>query len=627
MRILRIVVSILACFIALVWLFRLPARESVPATAPSPPPPVEQVQAAAESFQYRRGVHGGELRLNLGDDPQTFNMVLSTDAVTSTLLGWLYEGLLTRNRVTYELEPRLAAAMPEPVDEAGLVWEVTLRDDVTWFDGEPLTADDVVFTMNRIVYNNDIPTSSRFAWQLEDTDPATGRPVVRQVKVERVDRFRVRYTLPFRWAYFFDTLGQEIYPRHVLEPSVIDGRFSSMWDKSVDPREVIGCGMFMLESYRDGERVVLKRNPNYFRFNAFGDRMPYVERIVYSIIQSSDLARDAFGNGQLDLTAVPGKDFKAMFRQQRTEGFTIYRRGPSTGTRFLVLNQNPRADAAGKPYVRPHKLAWFRDVRFRRALAHAIDREAIRDVIFNGQAYVQHSPVSEANTLFFTGDNRRFPEFPVVQYNFDLARARALLDEMDLRDRNGDGIREDDAGNAVEFVVNTYADSPDYAAIISLMREDLRKIGVKIDLVQLTFSGLVGRLMREFNWEGIMIGITGGFDDPMNGGRNVWTTSGDLHMWNPRQENASLPYDWELRINEIFSLAQRTPPYEERLRLAAEFQHIISREVPLIHTVNEAVNTAVYDRFDNFNPSVYSLVDVDMIFDRTLRERTPTPNP
>ncbi len=421
------------------------------------------------------------------------------------------------------------------------------------------------------------------------------------------------------YPYFFDSLGQAVYPKHVLEAAVDDGRFSSLWDKSTDPREVIGCGMFKLHAYRDGERVILVRNKQYFRFNEFGDRMPYMDRIVYSIIRGSDHARDAFREGRLDLAGVSGSDFKDMVRSQRVSDFTIHRRGPSTGTRFLVLNQNPRTDASGKPHVPPHKLAWFRDVRFRRALSHAIDRNAIRDVIFNGQAYIQHSAVSEANTRYYTGDNQRFPELPVVKYAFDPATSRDLLDEMDLVDRNGDGIREDAEGHPVEFVINTYADSPDYAAIVSIMREDFLKIGIRIELVQLTFSGLVGRLMREYNWEGIIIGLTGGFGDPMNGGRNVWATSGNLHMWNPLQQDDSTAYPWELRVNRIFSEAQRTPDYERRLRLAAEFQHIISSEVPLIYTVNEAVNTAVYNRFGNFNPTVYSLIDVDMIFDRTLK--------
>jgi peptide/nickel transport system substrate-binding protein len=325
-----------------------------------------------------------------------------------------------------------------------------------------------------------------------------------------------------------------------------------------------------------------------------------------------------------------------MYHQQRVKDFTIYRRGPSTGTRFLVFNQNPRSGPNG-PYVKPHKLAWFRDRRFRRAIAHAIDRKAIAEIVFKRQAYIQDSPVSKANTRFYTGEpetyDERFEEevlekvgdklkkFPVVTYAYDLDKANAYLDDMGLTERNEEGYRIDDEGRVAEFVINTYTDSPDYARIISIMKTEFKRVGVKANMVQLTFSGLVSKLMREHNWEAIIIGLTGGYGDPMNSGRNVWPSSGNLHMWNPQQKTEEHAYPWELRINEIFSQAQRTPDYAERLVLAAEFQHIVSREAPLIYTVNEAMNTAVYNRFGNFNPTVYSLIDYSMIYDRELKKK------
>ena len=109
--------------------------------------------------------------------------MLSADAPTSMILGWLYEGLIRRDRVTFQLEPNLAKELPQQVDKEGLVWEVTLRDDVTWFDGKPVTADDVVFTINKLIYNERISTSWRSSWQLKDKDPKTGRTLIRKVKV------------------------------------------------------------------------------------------------------------------------------------------------------------------------------------------------------------------------------------------------------------------------------------------------------------------------------------------------------------------------------------------------------------------------------------------------------------
>lgn len=627
MRYIIAILVILIAFLGVVVLFRLPADTSIPVAELAPAPTALEVLQRAKAYRYTRGVYGGTLRMRMGDDLQTFNAVLSTDAVSSEILGWMYEGLLARDRVTYAFEPRLAAEMPRQVDDEGLVYEIRLREDVKWFDGEGFDADDVVFTVNRILYNTDIRTSWRYSWQLSDTDPETGQQVTRQVKVEKVDRYTVRFTLPYRWAYLNEALLTGIMPEHVLRRVVDEGKFNEHWGLMTPPREVIGCGPYRVKSYQFGERLVLERNPDYYRVNEFGDRMPYINEIIYTVIQEGSVARDYFLEGRLDFTGVRGTDFKDMYRQQDEKGFTIYRRGPATGTRFIVFNMNPRKDPEGNPYVAPHKLAWFRDRRFRRAIAHSIDRHRIRKSIFHGFAFLQDSPVSSANTRFFTG---YFPEplqeqYPIVRYEYDLSRASALLDEMGLGQRDEEGYRYqevDGQRKRVEFLINTYAQSKEYEKIASIIKEDLERIGVKVNFQAVPFPTLVRKLMREWNWETIIIGLTGGYADPLNGGRNVWPTDGNLHMWNPKMENAEGAFPWELELNRIFETAQKTPSYEGRQRLVAEFQHIISREAPVIYTVNEEAISAVRDRFGNFNPTIYSLIDFMMIYDRSLANPT-----
>ncbi len=617
---------ILVGLAAVVLLLRLPARESIPGASAPPPPSVEEVQAAAEAFEYRRGVHGGEMRLTVGGPLQTFNVVLSKDATSSSILGWLYEGLLARNRVTYDLEPRIAAGMPRPVDDEGLVWDLELRRDVRWFDGAPLTADDVVFTVNRIIYNPAIQTSWRFSWMLDDTDPDTGRRVVRTVGCEKVDEHTVRFTLPYRWAYFFDALTMQVVPRHVLEPSVDDGSFNEIWSPDYNPREIIGSGPFRLARYVDGERIILERNEDYFRRNEFGDRMPYLDRLHYQIVTEPGVARDMFLRGEIDFISVAGNDMKELSARQALEGFTLHRRGPSTSTRFIVFNQNPRERHPGEPYLAPHKVAWFRDSRFRRAVAHAVDREAIRATVFQGFAYHQHGPVSPANTRYYSGNFSGGvfdePEYQLVRHPFDLAEANRLLDEMGLTARNRAGYRMDGEGRPVEFSLMTYAQSPEYAAIGALLKGDLKRIGIRMAFQAMTFDALVSKLMNEWDWEVIIIGLTGGYTDPMDGGRNVWPTRGNLHMWNPNlgDEDEAHMYPWEREIDAIFETALKSPAYEDRKKLAARFQHIVSREVPMIFTVLEEVITGVRDRFGNFSPTVYSLYDPYMIFHRSLAD-------
>ncbi len=619
------VLVVLAGFVLLALWVRLPARESLPTNPPPPPPAVDEVQRRAESFQMERGAYGGELRLTTSGPLQTFNIVLSTDAISSSILGWLYEGLLARNRVTYELEPRLAADMPRPVDDEGLVWDLPLRRDVRWFDGEPLTADDVVFTVNRILYNNAIQTSWRFSWLLDDTDPETGERVVRTVHCEKIDTYTVRFTLPYRWAYFFDALTLQIVPRHILEPAVDDGSFNELWSPDYNPREIIGCGPFKLARYVDGERIILERNPDYFRFNEFGDRMPYLDRLTYQIVTEPGISRDLFLRGEIDFVSVSGTDMKELSPRQEREDFTLYRRGPSTSTRFIVFNQNPRERRPGEPHLAPHKVAWFRDPRFRRAIAHAVDRNAIRTTVFQGFAYDQYGPVSPANTRFFSGgfSGGVFdePDYRLVKYPFDPGEADRLLDEMGLAGRSRAGYRTDAEGRTVEFTLMTYAQSPEYATIGAILKSDLKRIGIRMTFQALTFDALVSKLMREWDWEVIIIGLTGGYGDPMDGGRNVWPTRGNLHMWNPRltEDDRKHMYDWEMEIDAIFEQALKTPSYEERKKLVARFQHIVSREVPMVFTVLEEVITGVHNRFGNFSPTVYSLYDPYMIFDRGVR--------
>lgn len=625
MRHLWSLLVIVAGFVLLGLVFRRHASESLPDAPPPPPPSVADVQRRAEDSVAERGAHGGELRLSIGGPLQTFNIVLSKDATSTSVLGWLYEGLLARDRVTNELEPRLAAAMPRAVDDEGLVWDLELRQDVRWFDGRPVTADDVVFTVNRIIYNDAIQTSWRFSWLLDDTDPETGQRVVRTVQCERIDDFTVRFTLPYRWAYFFDALALQVVPRHVMEPAVDDGSFNELWSPDYDPRQIIGNGPFRLARHVDGERIILERNADYFRVNAFGDRMPYLDRLHYQIVTEPGVSRDMFLRGELDFLGVSGADMKELSARQEREGFTLYRRGPSTSTRFIVFNQNPRERNPGEPYLAPHKVAWFRDPRFRRAVAHAVDRNAIRNAVFQGFAYDQVGPVSPANTRYFSGgfSGGVFdePDYRLVRYPFDLEEANRLLDDMGLAARNRAGFRMDAEGRVVEFTLMTYAQSPEYATIGAILKSDLQRIGVRMTFQALTFDALVSKLMNEWDWEVIIIGLTGGYTDPMDGGRNVWPTRGNLHMWNPNltEADAGHVYDWEREIDRIFETALRTPAYEERRELVARFQHIISREVPMIFTVLEEVITGVRDRFGNFSPTVYSLYDAYMIFDRAQR--------
>ncbi|MFW5798626.1 MAG: ABC transporter substrate-binding protein [Planctomycetota bacterium] len=629
MRYIVAVIVILAGFLLAGWVMRLPAEQTLPTGGVPEPPTVKQIQARAEAFEYRRGRYGGEIRYSLGEPIKTFNYPLSKDNSSTQVLSWLYDGLYGRNNLTYEIEPRIADGMPVQVNEDGTVYDVKLRKDVTWFDGKPVTADDVIFTIERIIYNPDVQTSWSYSWFLDDVDEK-GRPIKVRVKVEKIDDFTVRFTLPYRWAYFLDTLSFSPLPRHAMSKAVEEGTINRLWSLDINPADVIGNGAFKLHSYKTGERITLVRNKRYYRKNQFGDRMPYIDRIKYQIVKDNGIQRDMFLAGQLDFITLTGDDMKEMWRLQEARDFTIYRRGPGTGTRFLVFNQNTRKDPRGEYYVPLYKQAWFRDLRFRKAVAHAMDRDTIRQAVFKGFAYNQYGPVSQANTRYYAGNFKGsyFDKYPIVEYTYGLEKANKLLDDMGLTRRDAEGYRMDDEGHRVEFSLYTYADSAEYATIGTIIKSDLKKVGVKVNFKAMLFNDLVGQLMNEWSWDTIIIGLTGGYLDPMNGGRNVWPTEGNLHMWNPKLRPDMADehfYPWEREINKIFAEALKTPSYDRRKELVARFQHIISREIPLIFTVQSEVLTAASNRFGNFRPTIYTLYDPLMVFDKEAPPREDDP--
>ena len=220
---------------------------------------MERLRRNAEEFEYTIGKQGGALTIATISEPLTLNLAISTDAGSSGVLGYLFDGLTETSWLTDQVEPALAESW-EHLDD-GLTWTFRIRRDVTWHDGEPFTAHDVDFTFNRIIYHHDIPASSRPSFHFRYLDEASGTWQESPMTVTALDDYTVQCVLPVPFAPFLRSMGTAIYPKHILEAHVDDGTFASTWDIDTDPSEVIGTGPFTIESYIPGEQVVLKPQP------------------------------------------------------------------------------------------------------------------------------------------------------------------------------------------------------------------------------------------------------------------------------------------------------------------------------------------------------------------------------
>ncbi len=562
---------------------------------------VERMRENVEEFEYQGGKQGGVLTIATISDPLTFNLAIATDASSSGVLGYLFEGLTETSWLTDEVEPALAQSWERSED--GLTWVFHLRRDVRWHDGEPLTAHDVDFTFNRIIYNQDIPASAHPAFNFRFLDEESGEWREAPMTVTALDDYTVQCVLPVSFAPFLRSMGTAIYPKHVLEPHVDDGTFNDTWNIDTDPAKIIGAGPFTIASYQPGQRVVMQRNPDYWLRDDAGNRLPYLDRIVHLIVPDLEAELALFLSGDSDAHGVQGEEYARLEPLQEEGNFTIHRRGPAFGTTFMGFNMNPgSAPDTGEPYVAREKLRWFQNVQFRQAVAHSIDKQRIIEEVQHGLAYSQWASISPA-----AGD---FHNPNVRLYEYDLDRANEILDDLGWTDTNGDGIREDDQGNEIAFSLVTNTGNTVRGRVAELAHQGMQQLGLRVDYRLIEFGELVGQLTATYDWEAMIIGFTGGTEPHF--GINFWHSAENLHLWYPNQPEPAT--GWEARIDELYVTASRELDRTKRVDLYHQAQEVAAENLPVIYTTLAERLSAVRNVFGNTTPTLYALWDIRYLY-------------
>ncbi|NEO26129.1 MAG: ABC transporter substrate-binding protein, partial [Kamptonema sp. SIO4C4] len=359
-------------------------------------------------------------------DPATFNAPLNTS--TYSVFGFINEGLVTQNGITAELEPALAESWEISDDNLQIVF--TLREGLQWSDGEPLTADDVVFSYNSIYLNEKVPTGIRDILRVGDSYPS----------VRKIDDRHVEFTVPQPFAPFLRYAGGiSILPKHALQKSVEttdeEGnlRFLSKWSTDTDPRNVVGAGPYRMVSYTPSQRVIFERNPYYWREDEQGNQQPYIKRVILQIIESDEAQSIAFRSGQLDSLDVTPDAFRLLKQEEDRGNYTIYNGGPGLESRFLGFNLNQARNAEGEPFVDPIKSRWFNTLAFRQAVAYAVNRERMKNNIYRGLGVIQDSPFNVSSPYY------RSAEEGLTVYRYNPEKAQELLQDAGFQ-YNEEGI-------------------------------------------------------------------------------------------------------------------------------------------------------------------------------------------
>jgi len=546
---------------------------------------LERLDSIGRTFVPQIGKYGGTINLVLASDPDGFCPPLTNSGYSMDVLGYIFDGLVKRNAVNLEYEPNIAESWN--VSDNGLVWTFNLRNDVYFSDGSRLTSADVLFTFNGVVYNDKLNSPLNYNFRVDGE----------KIGVSAPDSFKVVFTLPKPFAPFLTVVGMPILPKHLYEKHAKDATLESFLSSGTNPKNVVGSGPFMLSKVELGQQIILARNPHFWKKDAAENSLPYLDFVRFAIVKEPNMQTMMFQSGKIDHYMLSGEHYPLLKPKEAEGNYRIYRVGPRWYDRFFVFNQNNQIDEkTGKPFLDPKKQKWFRTKEFRQACAYAVNYDEIINIVFNGLAYPP-AGVWGAHKGKFSAN--------LSQYYYDLEKAKQLLDSIGYIDRNGDGIREDDLGNPIEFTITTSAGVERISRMFGIVRKDLEALGFKVFLNFVEFNTMISQIYNSFNWDVVAYSL-GGITDP-HFGKETNIPQSARYQINPQRQDAkgnNIPKfdrDYELRIGEIFDEAVQQMDEQKRAELYFEWQEIDREHCHFVYLPIDEVILGLRNGFGNIH--------------------------
>ncbi|MGA8620382.1 MAG: ABC transporter substrate-binding protein [Candidatus Sulfotelmatobacter sp.] len=493
------------------------------------------------------GQGGGELRFCLHNEPKTFDP-LKVDDDSSAAIRYLTGGVLIRvNRQTQELEPELAQSWK--VTKDGRQISFRLRSGISFSDGTAFTTEDVAYTVRQLM------------------DPAlhsaTGdafRSSSGNVEIKVVSPSQISISFPAQVSGL-DRLFDQV----------------AILSEHSPRKEMAVLGPFMVAEYKPGASVLLKRNPNYWKADAQGRKLPYLDSIRLDIQPNRDAEMLRFKRGELDL--INSLDSEYFDKLAASAPQLVHDAGPSLDSEQLWFNE------VLKSPIPAYKKSWFRSANFRRAISEAINREDLSRIVFHSHAQPAAGPFSPANKFWFNAK----------------LKAQTYNPEAALKSLQSEGFRmenstlKDKDGNEVVFSIITNAGNKARERMAVLIQDDLQKIGICVNVVTLDFPSLIERMTRTFDYEAILLGLTNVDLDP-SGEMNVWLSASENHQWNPQQKTPETL--WEAEIDQLMRTQASSSDAKKRKEAFDRVQEIVVEQEPFIFLINKnalsAVSTSVH---------------------------------
>jgi len=546
------------------------------------------------------GKLGGRWVSAITNDPKSFNLLIAEqDAATSAVVGGLIDYLIDYNRLTREWEPRIAAAEIKVYEDEGRLDVIyTLRDDLYWsyYNSQrrvKVTSDDVIFWYNEICGDPECQSSGYYQQFLVMEDGSEAH-----VDIEKIDDLRFVFHFPRIVAEPILATNMEFGPRHVYEPVKRRGgaeALRKLHSVDTDPRQIPSMGKWFLTEYNAGQRLVYKRNPDYWKKDSAGLSIPFYEEEIVRIIPEENTQFLLFKNGETEAYASRPEDLDELVNNENPH-YAVFNSEGSLGAYFWTFNQNPVWK--DKP-----SYAWFTNKRFRQAMSCLLNRDRIIAQVYRGLAEPKLDFFPEANP-FYNPDITN-------TWLFDPKQALELLKSAGFKTQKG--ILVDSLGNPVEFDLTIRSESSINNDVASIIMDELSKVGIKVNIRVIDYQKLVESLFTSFEWDSVIMGFSSANIFPSQGS-NVWPSSGNLHVWYPNQTSPAT--EWEARVDYLHNEGSYTMDKAKARALWDEYQSLLIEECPLIYLFRPRGFFALNKRWDFSNVYYDNLhgAELDYVF-------------
>ncbi len=523
--------------------------------------------------------------------PRTFNKFVSSEANPVVDMAERSGAVLLLLDHTIEEWVPYAASSYE-VSEDGLIHTLTLRENLKWSDGSLITIDQYIASYE-IEINEFVEAPSYDGWFIE------GELII----LEAIDDKTLQFTFPTQdriaptliafhaptpkpLIVAYRTGGEEAVEKALAENSelsedeqataYLEGAAESvraMWGTEVNPSEVIMSSPWVIDSYTPDERLIFKSNPYFSEWNVdeAGNPLPYIDKYTVTIAdQQAQL--NLYLAGEIDSYNPANLDEVGAIAVAKDNGdidaALLENISPVRSSLFFTFNWNYASD--------PFKQEVFRDKRFRKAMSHLTDREAIIELVNGGAAIPAYNTTYEVLEFFFNPD--------AAKYDYDPDKALILLEEMGFIEKNDDGFLIDSKGNELGFTLATNSGNANREQTIQIIADVMRENGINVNPITLDFNLLVDQLLTEGDdrpWEAILISLSGGSRDwPY--GVNTLVCEGNMHMYNRSGECMTEEED---KIAELFLKGRQILDNDEAQKISYEIQDLYAELQPNIYTV------------------------------------------